>query len=99
MNQHYAVEISTGPTSEPITTAEARLHLRVTATGSPLTHPDDTLIDNLVKASREIVEAHTGRAIITQTVNKYMDTWPADGIIYLMGNPVHTPSPDQLAHT
>lgn len=99
MNQYYAVEISTAPTSEPITTAEARLHLRVTPTGSPLTHPDDTLIDNLVKASREIVEAHTGRAVITQTVKQYMDTWPTDGIIYLMRNPVQTPSPDTLVIT
>ncbi len=99
MEQHYAVEISTAPTSEPITTAEAWTHLRVTPTGSPLSHPDDTLIDNLIKASREIVEAHTGRAVITQTVNQYMDTWPRDGIIYLMRNPVQTPSPDTLAIT
>ena len=97
MSQDYALEVSTAPGSEPITTAQARLHLRLTATGSPATHPDDTLVDNFTKAAREIVEGHTGRAIITQTLKMYLDHWPFDGVIRLPRSPVIIPSPNTFS--
>lgn len=51
----------TPPAVEPISTAAAKLHLRVD-------HADeDTLIDRLIRAARIHVEEITGRALITQT--------------------------------
>ena len=90
MSDHYALEVSTAPGSEPITLAQARLHLRLTATGSPATHPDDDLVTNLIKASRELVEGHMSRAIITQTLKMYLDHWPWDGVIRLPRSPAKT---------
>lgn len=66
----------TGPT-EPITTAEAKTHLRVDHSN------DDTYIDSLVTAARQYVERVTGRAIGSQT----WDTW-YDGFSTEMELPV-----------
>lgn len=66
----YGLVVSTAPTTEPLTTAEAKLHLRVD-------HSDeDTLIDNLIEAARNTIEARTGRALITQTLDMYLDRFP-----------------------
>lgn len=63
----------TAPASEPLTTAEAKSHLRVDITD------DDTLIDAYVKAARQYVEEDMGRALITQTWDYTLDEFPADG--------------------
>lgn len=60
----------TPPAAEPISTATAKLHLRVDHSS------DDTLIDNLVKAARISAEHWTGRAVITQTWEKTLDQFP-----------------------
>lgn len=104
MNQHFAIEISTGPATEPVTLAQMRAHLRVTATGdgaSPevFSHPDDSMIEGFTQAAREKVEADTGRALITQTVKQYLDHWPWNGIIYLMRSPVQLTSPETVVIT
>jgi uncharacterized phiE125 gp8 family phage protein len=56
--------------TEPITTAEAKAHLRVT------TSTDDTLIDALVKAVRQMAENELRRSLITQTWTKTIDEFP-----------------------
>jgi uncharacterized phiE125 gp8 family phage protein len=58
------------PTAEPLTTAQAKLYLKVD------TSADDALIDSLVKSAREHVEAITGRALITQTWQYMIDAFP-----------------------
>lgn len=63
----------TAPASEPLTTAEAKSHLRVDTTD------DDTLIDAFVKAARQYVEEDMGRALITQTWDYTLDKFPSDG--------------------
>jgi uncharacterized phiE125 gp8 family phage protein len=50
---------TTGPATEPVTTAEAKSHAQVTASG------DDDLIDSYVKAARLWAEAFTKRQLIT----------------------------------
>lgn len=60
----------TAPAVEPITTTEAKLHLRVDVAA------DDTLIDRLIEAARQTIEQHLGRALITQTWDYVIDAPP-----------------------
>ena len=53
-----------------LTTAEAKAHLRVVSSD------DDTFIDALVAAATASVEAFTGRALIDQTWDLYLDEFP-----------------------
>lgn len=62
--------LKTAPTAEPISTAEAKLHLRVTQSA------DNDYIDRLVKSARQQVELITGRALINQTWYLYLDAFP-----------------------
>lgn len=55
------------PTSEPVTLAEAQLHLRLDTDGSPPSHPDDTLVQTLISAARENAEQYTGVTIAQAT--------------------------------
>jgi uncharacterized phiE125 gp8 family phage protein len=54
---------TTQPTTEPVTLAEAQLHLRLDTIGSPPEHPDDTLVQTLITAARENAEHYTGVTI------------------------------------
>jgi uncharacterized phiE125 gp8 family phage protein len=58
----------TAPPVEPVTLPEVYAHLRLDASGSPLTHPDDDLLATLIQAAREDCEAATRRAFVEQTV-------------------------------
>ena len=53
----------TQPSSEPVTLAEAQLHLRLDTAGSPPSHPDDSLVRVLISAARENAENYTGVTI------------------------------------
>ena len=55
------------PTTEPVTLAEAQLHLRLDLFGSPPSHPDDTLVETLITAARENAEQYTGVTISQAT--------------------------------
>lgn len=62
--------VATPPSTEPISRTEAKLHLRVD-------HDDEnTLIDGLISAARELVENRIRRALITQTLHLYLDEFP-----------------------
>lgn len=67
----------TAPASEPVTDAEAKLHVRQDGSA------DDALITTLVKAARETCENMTGRSFITTTWRLTLDAFPANGIIWL----------------
>lgn len=60
--------------TEPITLADAKLHLRVDLS------TDDDLITALIKAAREQCEHETGRALAPQTLRLSLDKFPDDGI-------------------
>jgi len=66
----YAV--TTAPTVEPVTLADAKVHLR-TVTGD--TSEDSAIISPLITAAREFCENITGRALASQTVKAYPDAW------------------------
>lgn len=63
--------LATPPAVEPISTAEAKAHLRVD------TSDDDSLIDGLVIAARETAENILNRALITQTWQLVLDAFPS----------------------
>lgn len=44
------------PSTELITLEEARLHLKLDAAGSPLSHPDDALVEVMITAARQAAE-------------------------------------------
>lgn len=69
----------TPPTSEPITLAEAKAHLRVSLSD------DDTLIGNLITATRMICEEFTARALITQGWRLWLDAFPGDAMAWWDG--------------
>lgn len=65
-------KLITAPATEPLTTAEAKTHLRVDSA------TDDTYIGTLITAARQYVEGYLGRALITQTWDLTLDAWPID---------------------
>lgn len=82
------IKVIAAPSGEQITLAEARLHLRLDDDGdSPAAHPDDTLIQALISASREYCEGWLGRALAPQTIEYATDAFP-DGPIYLPMSPI-----------
>lgn len=71
-----------GPSLEPLTRAEAKLFLRIV-------HDDeDALVDALVVAARRVVEAKTGRVLLSQTWRFSRDAWPASGVIVAPVSPL-----------
>lgn len=65
-----ALVLVTAPAAEPVTLTEAKAHLRVDVSS------DDTLITSLIVAAREHVESYTGRALISQTWDLFLDGFP-----------------------
>lgn len=67
---HLAVKITSGPSSEPVTVAEAKLHARVSL------NDDDALIADYITAAREFCENYTGRAAMSTTYRMVLDQFP-----------------------
>ena len=64
------LKLVTEPATEPVTLAEAKLHLRVEHTD------DDELISALIQSARQRAEHLLGRALITQTWARVLDAFP-----------------------
>lgn len=71
-----ALIVITPPASEPVTPEEAKASpsFRVSVA------TDDADITTLIKAAREMAEAITRRALVTQTLELVLDAFPAGGI-------------------
>lgn len=75
-------QLSSGPSVEPVTRAEAKSHLRVDF------EEDDTLIDVLIEAARQHAEDYTQRRFITQT---WTQTFPEfEDVMLLSGSPLQS---------
>ena len=59
-----------GPTIEPLTVQEASDWARITDT------VEDDIVEGLIRSARSHVETLTGRALITQTWDLYLDAFP-----------------------
>ena len=66
----FSSQLITGPTQEPVTVAQAKLHLRVDFS------QDDNLIGALISAAREYAENYCNRAFFAQTWTLTLDTFP-----------------------
>lgn len=73
-----------GPAGEPITTAQAKAHLRVTNSA------EDAYIDWMISAARQRIEKYTDRIYRTQTWRTFLDRWPADDRLRLPKGPLLT---------
>jgi uncharacterized phiE125 gp8 family phage protein len=76
-----ALKLITAPAAEPVSTSEAKSHLRVDTTA------DDTYIGTLITVARQNVESHLRRALISQTWEVVLDAFPA-GVIRLPKPPL-----------
>ena len=74
MSYFPRIQVTTEPASEPVSTAEAKAHLRIPSSATS----EDSYIDALVTAARLYVEEYTERKLITQTVTEYRDALPGD---------------------
>lgn len=77
MPQIHALVLSVAPSTAVLTTAEAKLHLRVDHS------TEDTLIDALVSAATLQAQAELRRALVTQTWLLKIDHFPGCGVIEL----------------
>lgn len=71
---------ATAPAEEPVTSAEAKAHLRVTHTD------DDTAIAAMIVAAREHLDGNDGtlgRALVTQTWDLSLDSFPSEIVLPL----------------
>ena len=64
------------PAAEPLTLAEAKLHLRVDADITD----DDSLITALIVTARQQAEHRTGRALVSQQWRYAIDAFPVDSL-------------------
>lgn len=71
----YSLEESVGPTTEPVTLDEARLHLKL---GDDDTTDEDALILALIKTARGWVENYCRRSFIGRTYVMRLDGFPVE---------------------
>lgn len=64
------LSLISGPSSEPISLAEAKLHLKAETTD------DDALIGTIIAAARELAEQRTDRALVDQRWERVLDVFP-----------------------
>lgn len=64
--------LTTPPTAEPVSAAEAKAHARIDDEG------DNQLVTALVMAARMACENYTRRAFIKQSWTMYLDAWPCE---------------------
>jgi len=67
MKEYSNYKITTEPTTEPVTLAELKEHLRITDTD------EDTLITSLIKVARQWAENYENKAYMTKTITAHYD--------------------------
>jgi len=71
------VQLITAPSKEPVSVSEIKNQLRIEDTD------EDSLIEGLIVAAREIAEQILRKALITQTWKLYLDDFPSHDCIKL----------------
>jgi len=78
------IKIITPPAIEPLTLAEAKAQCRVDIT------TDDALLATLISVARDTCERLAWRAFLTQTIELWLDAWPASNSIVLPRPPLQS---------
>lgn len=81
---YAGLRVSVAPATEPVTTAEAKIHLRVEISD------DDAFISSLVASARLLVEKTINTSLITQTWELVLDGFPNSDCIKLPNGPVQS---------
>jgi uncharacterized phiE125 gp8 family phage protein len=81
MNNIPYLSTSEPPETEPVSLTEAKNFLRVD------TADDDSLINHLIKTSRQIAEEYLGKSLITQTLQLQFDHY-TPAVVNLLRGPV-----------
>jgi uncharacterized phiE125 gp8 family phage protein len=76
--------VITPPAIEPLTLSEAKAQCRVDIT------TDDALLATLISVSRDTCERIAWRAFLTQTIELWLDAWPASNAIALPRPPLQS---------
>lgn len=76
----YTINITSGPSSEPITAAEVKLWCRINSGTA-----EDALLSDLIVSARNQWESLTGRLLGTQTVVQSLEHWPTGVSHYYRG--------------
>lgn len=79
-----ALVLTSGPPLEPVTVAEAKAHCRIDDSS------EDILIASLILTSRLHIEAALGLALIDQSWQLTLDSWPREGPLILPLRPVQS---------
>jgi len=66
----FSFKVTTPPTVEPVTTAEVKIHTRISGTDQ------DTMIAKWIKSGRELAEAYQRRAFVEQVIEVSFDQFP-----------------------
>jgi hypothetical protein len=80
-----ALKINTAPAAEPISTDEAKMHLRVDASD------EDMLIQSYIKAARQHCEGVLNRQLVTATWELWLDNFPGKDHIDIPLPPLQAP--------
>lgn len=79
----------TAPTEEPVTTEQAKEHLRL---NEEMAVFDETYLENLIISARKYVENWLQRKLVTQTWDLYMDSFPSESYIEIPFPPLQSVS-------
>jgi uncharacterized phiE125 gp8 family phage protein len=81
--EQRSLRVVTPPSEEPITLAQARQHLRLDTYGSPESHPDDTMLEDIyIPAARAMCEAISGRAFVPAVYERGVNGFPYSYVAY-----------------
>lgn len=85
-------KIATEPAAEPVLKDDFKLHRRlaIDAAGAVAYDYEDDTIDGFILSSRKWVEHITGRALITQTWDMYLQWWPSGDFIEIGKPPLQS---------
>lgn len=79
MSRFGRVKVKTAPTVEPLTVAEAKIHLRVDHAD------DDATIERQIVAVRQLAEKFLRRSLCTQTLQLHLDEFPCHELVLPRG--------------
>ena len=79
-----ALQLRTGPASEPVSLADTKSFLRIDGAD------DDILVSSLITAARIYIETTTAKILLLQNWSLFKDKWPSSGVLHLPLSPVQS---------